>query len=157
MRKFFIALALAASFCGAAAAKVTDEQIALGGITIGSTEAYVRQTYGPPKSIERSFFAPRNQFIRDYQYGESFLVSILETDGTVFRMMSMGQKNGIATPAGVKVGDPFTDVISKYGYPDLRQIDGETDYYWYFGEGEKGNLVFHISYGKVTGIVCGKK
>ena len=141
---------------GTAFGKISDDRIALGGIAIGCSEEYVREVYGPPKTVGREFYAPRGQYIREYQYGDSFSLSFLE-DGTVFRMMSMELPNGIATPDGICVGSSYTDILTRYGEPDLRQIDGEVDHFWYFGEGESGNLVFHVSYGKVIGIVCGKK
>ncbi len=142
---------------GTAEAKLADERMAIGGITPGATASYVESTYGPPARKEKSFYAPRGEWISEYTYGDSFFISVLDTEKTVFRVMTLGQKNGLATPDGIAVGAPFTDVIAKYGEPDLRQIDGDTDYFWYFGDSKKGNLVFHVSFGYVTGIVCGSK
>lgn len=140
-----------------AAARVPDSAIAMGGISIGSTESYLKSTYGKPKSMSRTWYAPRKQYVREYNYGDSFFVSVLEGNGTVFRMQSLERHNKIHTAAGITIGSSLQDVLRSYGYPDLRQIDGESDYYWYFGSGAKGNLVFEISYGKVKGITCGSK
>ncbi len=138
-------------------ARIPDSAITMGGISIGSTEAYLRSTYGKPKSMSRAWYAPRKQYVKEYNYGDSFFVSILEGSGTVFRMQSLERHNNIHTAAGITIGSSLQDVLRSYGYPDLRQIDGESDYYWYFGSGAKGNLVFEISYGKVKGITCGSK
>ena len=155
-KRMILALLFLFSF-GAAEAKLSDERIAVGGMTPGTPEEYIVSTYGPPARKEKSFYAPRGEWIYEYVYGDSFFISVLEKEKTVFRVMSLGQKNGIATPDGIAIGASFTDVIAKYGEPDLRQIDGDTDYFWYFGDSEKGNLVFHVSFGYVTGIVCGRK
>ncbi len=142
---------------GAVEARVPDSALALGGISIGSTEAYVKATYGKPKTMSREYYAPRKEYIHEYNYGDSFYISILESTGTVFRMMSMDHHNNVATPKGIKIGSTLQDVLRAYGNPDLRQIDGEVDHYWYLGSGYKVNLVVHISYGKVVGIACGNK
>lgn len=139
-----------------AEARVPDSALALGGISIGSTEAYVKATYGKPKTLTRTYYAPRKSYIREYNYGNSFYISILESTGTVFRMMSMDHHNNVATPKGIKIGSTLQELLRAYGNPDLRQIDGEVDHYWYLGSGYKGNLVFHVSYGKVIAIGCGK-
>lgn len=138
-------------------ARVPDSAIAMGGISIGSTEAYLLHTYGKPKSMSRTWYAPRNQYVREYNYGDSFFVSVLEGSGTIFRMQSLEKHNNIRTAGGITIGSSLQDVLRACGNPDLRQIDGESDYYWYFGSGAKGNLVFQISYGKVKGITCGSK
>lgn len=146
----------AALMIGAAEAQVPDSALALGGISIGSTEAYVKATYGKPKTLTREYYAPRKSYIREYNYGDSFYISVLESTGTVFRMMSMDHHNNVSTPKGIKIGSTLQELLRAYGNPDLRQIDGEVDHYWYIGSGYKGNLVFHVSYGKVVGIGCGK-
>lgn len=157
MRKSLM-IAVLIFFCLAGAgadARVADSRIAMGGINPGSTEAYVKRTYGPPKEVRRTYYEPRGQYIREYNYGDSFFIAVLENSGTVLYMMSLGRHNKIATIDGITVGSTLEAVLAAYGYPDLRQIDGDTDYYWYMGSGDKGNLVFHISFGRVTGIVCG--
>lgn len=159
MKKKVICAALALTLLGGAAAeaKIEDSRIALGGISIGSTEDYVRATYGKPKTYSRDYYAPRKGYVREYNYGDSFFVTVLEETGQVMRMMSMDRHNKIATPDGITIGSAIDDVLRRYGEPDLRQIDGDSDYLWYFGSREKGNLVFRVSFGKVTGITCGTK
>lgn len=75
MKKKVICAALALTLLGGAAAeaKIEDSRIALGGISIGSTEAYVRATYGKPKTYSRDYYAPRKGYVREYNYGDSFL------------------------------------------------------------------------------------
>ncbi len=143
---------------GAAEARIDPARMALGGVTPGSTEAYVLSTYGPPKSAARTLQASRNQYVKEYNYGDSFYVAVLEDTRTVLWMMSMDRHNKIATPDGIQVGSKLDDVLHAYGDPDLRQIDGEADYLWYLGTGTgTDRLVFRVSYGRVTGITCGSK
>lgn len=158
MKRYMLALVLGVllPWGSVADARIPDSSIAMGGISIGSTEAYVKATYGKPKTVSREYYAPRKAYIHEYNYGDSFYISILESTGTVFRMMSMDHHNNVSTPAGITIGSPLQDVLRAYGNPDLHQIDGEVDHYWYMGSGEKGNLVFHVSYGKVVGMACGK-
>lgn len=143
---------------GAAEARIDPARMALGGVTPGSTEDYVRQTYGPPKSAARTFQASQDQYVKEYNYGDSFFVAVLEKTHTVLWLMSMDRHNKIATPDGIQVGSSLDDVLHAYGEPDLRQIDGDADYLWYFGTGTgTDRLVFRVSYSRVTAITCGGK
>lgn len=141
---------------GTAEARIDSSRMALGGITVGSTEEYVRETYGPPASAARSFSPEQNQYVKEYSYGDSFFVTVLEDTGTVLWLMSRERHNNIATPDGIMVGSTLNEVLHVYGEPDLRQIDGDSDYLWYFADdGEEGRLVVQVSFGRVVGITCG--
>lgn len=157
MKKYIFIAAMAAMIPFFADAKISDAHIALGGVNPGSTEEYLLSTYGKPKTVKRTYAPQHGQYVKEYNYGDSFFVSVLESDKTVLHLMSLKLRNNIKTADGIAVGATLPELLAAYGYPDLRQIDGDVDYYWYVGTGEKGNLVFHVSYGKVVGIVCGKK
>lgn len=154
----------AAIFCaalaagGIAEAELAPERLSLGGITVGSTEDYLNAVYfDSPKTVTRAVDKVQNIGVREYNYGGSFYVTVREDTGAVLRLFSIGRHNNIATKDGITVGSTMQDVITAYGYPDLRQIDGESDYYWYFGEEKKVNLVIRLSYGKVASIAVGKR
>ncbi len=152
------ALFLAALFLGPAAeAKISASRMALGGITPGSTEDYLLKTYGPPKSVEKSYSPTRKDAVREYNYGDSFFVTVQEGTRSVIWLMSQERHNDIATPDGIKVGSTLDDVLRAYGEPDLRQIDGDVDYLWYMADGTENRLVFRVSFSRVVGITCGSK
>lgn len=156
-KAWMISAAAAVFFCiaGTADARIDAGRMALGGITVSSTEDYVKQTYGPPSAVSRSFNQVQDQYVKEYNYGDSFFVAVLEEDGTVLWLMSRERHNNIATPDGITVGSTLDDVLHAYGEPDFRQIDGESDYLWYFAEeGAGGRLVIEVSFGRVVGITC---
>lgn len=160
MQNIMLALGLLAACLlpEAAEARIDGARMALGGVTAGSTEAYLRATYGPPKSVSRTLSPARDAYVREYNYGDSFYAAVLEETHAVLWLMTMDRHNNVATPDGIQVGSKMEDVIRAYGEPDLRQIDGDADYLWYFAEGGGENrLVIRISYGKVTAITCGSK
>lgn len=161
MKNIFHTAALAAFLLAggmSAEAELSPERLSLGGITVGSTEEYLNAVYfDSPKTVRRAMDAAQNIGVREYDYGGSFFVTVEEETGTVIRLFSIGRHNNIATKDGITIGSTMQEVITAYGYPDLRQIDGESDYYWYFGEEKKVNLVIRLSYGKVASIAVGKR
>lgn len=142
----------------AAEARIDGARMALGGVTVGSTEDYLRATYGPPKAVSRTLSPARDAYVKEYNYGDSFYAAVLEDTHAVLWLMTMDRHNNVATPDGIRVGSKMEEVIRAYGEPDLRQIDGDSDYLWYFAEnGGEDRLVIRISYGEVTAITCGSR
>lgn len=161
MKKFLYTAAVLAAFLwagGTADAYLSPERLSLGGVTVGSTEAYLNEVYfDSPKTVTHSVDAARNAGVREYNYGGSFYVTVEVESGTVIRLFSNGRHNAVATKDGITIGSTMQDVITAYGYPDMRQIDGDSDYYWYFGEEKKVNLVIRLSFGKVASIAVGQR
>lgn len=85
-------------------------------------------------------------------------VLVTEVDHRVRWAMAQDTPNAMTTPEGIGIGSSLNSVLGAYGAPDLRQIDGEVDYLWYFSDdGSPSRLVFCVSYSKVVGITCGSR
>ena len=128
---------------------ISKTDIAIGGITLGATESYVREIYGEPDEIyyesnERRA-GPINR--KTFRYGTSFFV-VFDTDNnnnSVWEVKSTGN-NGIKTPAGFTVGMNLSDVREYYGQGrgDDNRLSYSADW-WY-------NIVFTAKNGKITEI-----
>ena len=128
MRKRIVTLAAAfvlAFSAVAAAAGVTQinsddhvlqsTEIALGGIMVGTPRSEVEAIYGAPtERTEPVKSAAMDEMMDTYTYGTSFQV-IFVKDMAMFIISTAN--NGIATPAGVTVGDPADAVMRTYGKP----------------------------------------
>ena len=128
MRKRIVTLAamLVLAFSAvAAAAGVTQinsddhvlqsTEIALGGIMVGTPRSEVEAIYGAPtERTEPVKGAMFGEMMDTYTYGTSFQV-IFVKDTAMYVITTA--HNGIATPAGVRVGDPSDKVMRTYGKP----------------------------------------
>lgn len=95
-----------------AAGSIPKGDVALGGITIGASEDYVRGVYGEPSDISYKTTGAFGK-MKIFQYGESFFVTF-NNNGKVIEIMS-DENNGIKTPPGFTVGMPLSDVRDYYG------------------------------------------
>ena len=94
---------------------LNDSDIALGGIMAGTTRAEVEEIYGAPTTrTEPKWSDARNDMIDTYTYGTSFRVMFI---GDRAEFINTDAPNGIATPAGVTVGDPQSKILRIYGKP----------------------------------------
>lgn len=128
-KKFSLAMAIITAFifstcfaspgCG----EIPEEKIAIGGITFGATEEYVRKIYGEPTEME---YKKRGDIINEYPqttyiYGNSkTYFKIMFVNGGVFSAKSVGN-TGLKTPSGFCYGSKLTDVWAYYekvGTPD---------------------------------------
>ena len=128
-----------------------DDQIAIGGISpFGSSQEYIRSIYGEPTKISRSWSKSWEAITERWEYGDSFIM-IFVGDSTEYPyFMKCTAANGLATPAGIKVGSPASEVIEKYGKPPF---DGNGSYR-YKGRGDC-DFVFSVANGVVTAIYAG--
>ncbi len=110
---------MASPGCG----EIPEEEIAIGGITFGATEEYVRKIYGEPTEME---YKERDDIINEYPqttyiYGNSkTYFKIIFVNGGVFSAESVGN-TGLKTPSGFGYGSKLTDVwayFEKVGTPD---------------------------------------
>lgn len=149
-KKLIVAVTvLITSICNASA-NISRTDIAIGGITIGATESYVREIYGEPDEISyesnRLRAGPINRKI--FRYGTSFFV-VFNTDNnsnTVWEVKSNGN-NGLKTPVGFTVGMNLSDVHEYYGQGrrgNGSQLAYNADW-WY-------NIMFTAKNGKITEI-----
>ena len=87
--------------------------IALGGLMVGTTRAQVEAIYGAPTARTEPRMSPAlDEMMDEYTYGTSFKVIFIK-DTVMY--LNTNAHNGIATPAGVTVGDPAERVMQTYG------------------------------------------
>ena len=92
-----------------------NDEIALGGIMVGTPRSEVEAIYGAPtERTEPVKGAMFGEMMDTYTYGTSFQV-IFVKDTAMYVITTA--HNGIATPAGVSVGDPADKVMRTYGKP----------------------------------------
>ena len=124
--------------------------LALGGIMVGTTRKEVEAIYGAPtERTEPKQSAALDEMVDTYTYGTSFNV-IFATDRVMY--LNSNAHNGIATPAGVTVGDPKGKVLQTYGKPwrDTKYEDGKENFVY---RDEYGiSIVFCTENGKITYI-----
>ena len=139
---------LVTSLCNASAS-ISRADIAIGGITIGATESYVREIYGEPDEISYESNERRAGPInrKTFRYGNSFFV-VFNTDNNsnkVWEVKSTGN-NSLKTPVGFTVGMNLSEVREYYGQG--RGDDNHLAYtadWWY-------NIMFTGKNGKITEI-----
>ena len=125
---------------------LAGDEIAIGGVSPGASKEYVRSIYGEPGKLSK--------WVNDYGsncekwvYGDSFEVWFTKDEVTLLRTTA---PNGLATPAGIKVGSRASEVLEKYGEPLSRQ----STQYWYKGPRDY-DFVFVIKDGVVSYIGAG--
>ena len=127
-----------------------SSDIALGGIMVGTTRAQVEAIYGAPtERTEPKMSALLDAMTDTYTYGTSFKV-VFVADQVMY--LNTSAHNGIATPAGVTVGDPKDKVMRTYGKPwrDTKYEDGKENFV-YRDKYDIG-LLFRTEKGKITYI-----
>lgn len=109
-----ILVLLTANLC--LAAQLSDEDYALGGITLGDSANFVKSTYGEPDRVNRHGGTPSSGDVPllIYYYGDSFVVGIEATTMQVVALAT-SMDNGIETPRGVHVGSTLNDLQRAYG------------------------------------------
>ena len=124
--------------------------IALGGLMVGTTRAQVEAIYGAPTArTEPKRSIALDEMMDEYTYGTSFKV-IFVKDTVMY--LNTNAHNGIATPAGVTVGDPAERVVQTYGKPwrDTKYGDGRENFVYH--DQYEIAIVFHTEQGKITYI-----
>lgn len=128
-------------------------QIALGGITIGTTKAAVRHIYGTPTSVEENGLL--------YIYGTSFKIWFNPgserglTEAGAYTIVTTAN-NGIATPRGVTVGMTPKTLDNIYGAADRVEDnhDGSTDYEYWDKDYHATVLCFRVRDDVIRSIIC---
>ena len=91
--------------------EIPEADMALGGITLGASESYVRSIYGEPADVSYDSNGGDGRF-KICQYGSSLFVKIAQ--GSVIEVKSTAN-NGLKTPQGFTVGMPLSKVEKYYG------------------------------------------
>ena len=91
--------------------EIPAKDMAIGGITFGASEDYVKSIYGEPSDISYDSNGVWGK-TKTYQYGSSFFIKFGQT-GNVIELKSTAN-NGLKTPQGFTVGIPLSEVASYY-------------------------------------------
>ena len=139
----FTAISLALIMSATCYASLPSNDIAIGGIQIGSPIAKVFATYGQPTRTE-------NQGYKYYYYGKTISVrSNGKTNELVDFIKSTGN-NGWNTPAGIHVGSTRKEVVNAYGTPDsAREFKGVMFFTYQNRDNALQSLNFKINNDKV--------
>lgn len=139
-------------------ASVPRNELALGGVTLFTSLNNVQNIYGTPaKSFYNDEYLGGGK-VRVYKqlYGNgSFSVIATNYDGVV--SVRTTENNGIATPAGIKVGMNATSLLAVYGAADYKYADGNGNSVFVYSEkktgvGVRDELRFTINSGKIAKI-----
>ena len=148
----FVFLFLFSTVCSAASL-LPKEQIAIGGITIGMPLSDVQAMYGKPFKVVQAYGGYQTHL---YSTDERGVVDfgMSYTPKQLIDGVSISGNKGLSTPAGVKIGMTYSEVVQLLGEPYYIE-KGTIGYY---GEGDSGSLHIDMdSYSidgnsKVTGI-----
>ena len=131
MKKLFLLFvtAMLLSISSIAGATVPDSEFAIGGITLGANETYVRSIYGEPTRItsKNAHYGSDILHYKTLYYGASFEVTLC--DGLVDYIKSTAH-NGLTTPSGIGVGSKRSDVLAVYGEPQGAKNKGKNSYFY---------------------------
>lgn len=123
-------------------ATLQNDQIALGGITPGSTLERVKSIYGEPTQIGDD----------EFQFGTGFIVEVKERDRNIVEKVVTMNNNGIKTPEGVRVGMNESAIESTYGRPDKIDRDTYDTEYKYRSQDGKREMEFKVVNGVIVKI-----
>lgn len=101
---------------------IPQSDLAIGGITTGVSESYVKKIYGEPNDITYDSDGYRDGSVKKFNYGNSFFISFSKYGA--FQIESTAN-NGLKTPAGFTVGDPISKVKQYYGSGHYQEITGD--------------------------------
>lgn len=107
---------------------IPKEDIAIGGISFGSTMEYVRSIYGEPDEIYRKNgkeYEP--QSLIQWVYGDSFSITFDANDNRAYQIKSTG-RNGLEIPIGVAVGGNIFTVSNYYGEDNSYFVCDDKEY-----------------------------
>ena len=125
-------------------------EIALGGIMVGTPRSEVEAIYGAPtERTEPVKGAMFGEMMDTYTYGTSFQV-IFVKDTAMYVITTA--HNGIATPAGVSVGDPADKVMRTYGKPHRYTQNESGKESFVYRDAREVAIVFSAENGVITRI-----
>ena len=127
-----------------------SSDIALGGIMVGTPRSEVEAIYGAPtERTEPVKGAMFGEMMDTYTYGTSFQV-IFVKDTAMYVITTA--HNGIATPAGVRVGDPSDKVMRTYGKPHRYTQNESGKESFVYRDAREVAIVFSAENGVITRI-----
>lgn len=130
-----------------AEATISDEQIAIGGITYKCPINYVLDKFGPPHRIESGgyYWGANSLFVNTWSSAKGQTNYVTE--------MRTSANNGIETPAGVIVGMKDTVLNQVYGQADM-VIDNDRNGFtvYIYNSPKSGSLAFRVKKGVIKSI-----
>jgi hypothetical protein len=134
----------------AAVTRVTKEQLVLGDISYGASEADVRARYGVPQEIEtkRSERYPGKDIL-SYEYADGLTVHFV--DGLV-RRMKISERSSLSTEKGVRIGTTVEELRHVYGEPCLLYGD---DHIYFSEDDPTVGIAFEAEHGHIEEIGVG--
>ena len=132
------------------ATRIAREELLLGDIAYGATEADVRARYGSPFEMEseRSMRYAGKEVV-EYAYTDNFSLELV--DGLV-RLVKISERSALSSGRGVRIGTPVEELRRVYGEPSM--VYGE-DYIYFFEEDPTVGFAFEIKHGCVEEIKMG--
>lgn len=117
-KSLFLLLAILCISTTTCFASIPRTDMAIGGVTLGSSLNYVKQIYGPPTS----FYYEDGDYITGkiavYSYNQMFVIYARTRNQPAGMIDSIiCRDKGLSTPAGFAVGMNFDIVKKIYGYP----------------------------------------
>lgn len=143
------------------AQKMPDEEMCIGGMTLGCTIEYVKNIYGEPserKWTEDWRYAKINHYYVTYDYTPSFSVTGLpmgksDEEEYAAKVAYITLKdNSLSTPSGITVGLPYQSVVSMFGEGQKRVHQGKTWYEYRAGFGSSEMQIHVDDKGIITKI-----
>jgi len=151
---FFLLLLMSISICSAS---IEVTEIGIGGIPYHASADYIKSIYGEPDNVTTTHnHALWSGKIDNYYYGDSFQI-VLRNDQVIW--LGSTANNGLATPAGIKVGmkaSMLTDVYAT-GAPRRDRYGNIISYYYRSIQNEYLGLKFDVdAKGIIKGIYAGQ-
>jgi hypothetical protein len=124
MKKLCLTILLSCLCCfGVFAHSMTSSELAVGGVTLGSTLGYVKSVYGEPSQVETSSnpMGSSRMYRAVYVYGPLLTISGRTLgDGTEneneYAVYEVALRaNNLSTPSGIMVGMPYSKVVALFG------------------------------------------
>ena len=136
---FALVLGAACMISSVAAAQISNDRIAIGGVGPGCTPDYVESVYGAPTSQESG--SNGDQTYLEYNYNNGYIIGF---DGAGSQAVAVTcTTDNLATPDGVTVGMEASVLSDKYGTADHIYNFNDKSLYVYDGtDGEQ--LAFDV-------------
>lgn len=124
------------SFAYSPISYIGNGHIAIGGISLTSSEAYVQSVYGAPDDVSYEYDPVTVDTIHTANYGNSFFITYNRKGGVL--QVRTTANNGLKTPAGFSVGQDIS-MVTDYFSPS--ELGKEKNFYHCSGSWDQ-NIMF---------------
>lgn len=160
MKKLFVLLFLQFLLVATGEAKIADERMVIGALSIGQTVKEVEMIYGKPAKISNYKIDP-NRMTYEYGKGGSQFTIVFKNNKIV--SITVKGYDKVATIDGIMIGTPKKFIIEAYGQPDFTRGDGkqppDSEYMLFITNsgrisvgGITGRMLFDLRKGQVVGM-----